>query len=67
MELDLSDLKSVEKFCAEYQASGRPLDVLILNAGAFFPSPRRLTKDTSIPNSDWFVFRSRGMSFKLVH
>uniref|UniRef100_K1QBR2 WW domain-containing oxidoreductase n=1 Tax=Magallana gigas TaxID=29159 RepID=K1QBR2_MAGGI len=33
MELDLSSLKSTQKFIEEFKASGKPLHVLICNAG----------------------------------
>jgi NAD(P)-dependent dehydrogenase (short-subunit alcohol dehydrogenase family) len=32
--LDLSSLKDVKRFAAKFKASGKPLDSLILNAGA---------------------------------
>eukprot|EP00741_Cyanophora_paradoxa_P018327 tig00000204_g17696.t1 len=42
--LDLSSLASVRAFCAEYVDSGRPLDVLVNNAGCMM-TPFELTED----------------------
>ncbi|CAM8932579.1 unnamed protein product [Rhodiola kirilowii] len=35
MEIDLSSLASVKRFCSDYLASGLPLNILINNAGQF--------------------------------
>lgn len=43
MEVDLNDLRSVEKFAKAYKATGWPLHVLILNAGLYAP-PEPFTK-----------------------
>ncbi|KAK6117638.1 hypothetical protein DH2020_048600 [Rehmannia glutinosa] len=44
MELDLSSLASVRKFASEFTSSGRPLNILINNAGIMMP-PFKLSKD----------------------
>ncbi|KAL3834402.1 hypothetical protein ACJIZ3_009138 [Penstemon smallii] len=44
MELDLSSLASVSKFASEFRSSGRPLNLLINNAGVMAP-PFKLSKD----------------------
>ncbi|GFP91362.1 short-chain dehydrogenase tic 32 chloroplastic [Phtheirospermum japonicum] len=44
MELDLSSLASVRKFASEFTSSGRPLNLLINNAGVMMP-PFELSKD----------------------
>ncbi|GFP91363.1 short-chain dehydrogenase tic 32 chloroplastic [Phtheirospermum japonicum] len=44
MELDLSSLASVRKFASEFTSSGRPLNILINNAGVMMP-PFELSKD----------------------
>ncbi|CAA0826394.1 NAD(P)-binding Rossmann-fold superfamily protein [Striga hermonthica] len=44
MELDLSSLVSVRKFASEFTSSGRPLNILINNAGIMAP-PFKLSKD----------------------
>ncbi|KAL6963309.1 Short-chain dehydrogenase TIC 32, chloroplastic [Sarracenia purpurea var. burkii] len=44
MELDLSSMASVRKFASDYKSSGRPLNLLINNAGVMAP-PFMLTKD----------------------
>ncbi|KAL3652397.1 Short-chain dehydrogenase TIC 32, chloroplastic [Castilleja foliolosa] len=44
MELDLSSLASVRKFVTEFTSSGRPLNLLINNAGVMMP-PFELSKD----------------------
>ncbi|GLT35927.1 hypothetical protein SLA2020_103380 [Shorea laevis] len=44
MELDLSSLESVRKFASEYNSSGRPLNLLINNAG-IMATPFKLSKD----------------------
>ncbi|KAL3650505.1 Short-chain dehydrogenase TIC 32, chloroplastic [Castilleja foliolosa] len=44
MELDLSSLASVRKFASEFTSSGRPLNLLINNAGIMAP-PFGLSKD----------------------
>ncbi|KAJ8768536.1 hypothetical protein K2173_022641 [Erythroxylum novogranatense] len=44
MHLDLSSFASIRKFASEYIASGRPLHLLINNAGTF-PSNFSLTED----------------------
>lgn len=44
VELDLSDLASVERAAAAVSSRGEPLDLLINNAGVMAP-PRRETKD----------------------
>ncbi|KAL3650506.1 Short-chain dehydrogenase TIC 32, chloroplastic [Castilleja foliolosa] len=44
MELDLSSLASVQKFASEFTSSGRPLNLLINNAGVLMP-PFELSKD----------------------
>ncbi|XP_015888606.1 short-chain dehydrogenase TIC 32, chloroplastic [Ziziphus jujuba] len=44
MELDLSSLSSVEKFASNFNSSGRPLNILINNAGVM-ATPFMLSKD----------------------
>ncbi|GLT31200.1 hypothetical protein SLA2020_059520 [Shorea laevis] len=44
MELDLSSLESVRKFASEYNSSGRPVNLLINNAG-IMATPFKLSKD----------------------
>ncbi|KAK7251325.1 hypothetical protein RIF29_34411 [Crotalaria pallida] len=44
MELDLSIMASVRKFAAEYNSSGRPLNILINNAG-IMATPFMLSQD----------------------
>ncbi|PRQ45442.1 putative very-long-chain 3-oxoacyl-CoA reductase [Rosa chinensis] len=44
MELDLSSLSSVRKFASDYKSSGRPLNILINNAG-IMATPFLLSKD----------------------
>ncbi|XP_034929600.1 short-chain dehydrogenase TIC 32, chloroplastic-like [Populus alba] len=44
MELDLSSLASVRKFASEFNSSGRPLNLLINNAG-IMATPFMLSKD----------------------
>ncbi|KAM3319978.1 short-chain dehydrogenase TIC 32, chloroplastic [Capsicum chacoense] len=44
MELDLSSLASVKKFASEFKSSGRPLNLLINNAG-IMATPFMLSKD----------------------
>ncbi|KAI3471151.1 hypothetical protein Pfo_027814 [Paulownia fortunei] len=44
MELDLSSLASVRKFASEFTSSGRPLNLLINNAGVMAP-PFKLSED----------------------
>lgn len=44
VEVDLSDLASVERAAEEVSARGEPLDLLVNNAGVMAP-PRRETKD----------------------
>ncbi|GAA0162135.1 dehydrogenase [Lithospermum erythrorhizon] len=44
MELDLSSLESVKKFASDYTSSGRPLNLLINNAG-IMATPYMLSKD----------------------
>ncbi|XP_010529609.1 PREDICTED: short-chain dehydrogenase TIC 32, chloroplastic-like isoform X2 [Tarenaya hassleriana] len=44
MELDLSSMESVRKFASEYISSGRPLNILINNAG-IMACPFMLSKD----------------------
>lgn len=44
MELDVSSLESVRKFASEYNGQGRPLNILINNAG-IMASPFMLSKD----------------------
>ncbi|XP_068344217.1 short-chain dehydrogenase TIC 32, chloroplastic-like [Pyrus communis] len=44
MELDLSSMASVRKFASEYNSSGRPLHILINNAGVM-ATPFMLSKD----------------------
>ncbi|KAK3037192.1 hypothetical protein RJ639_030085, partial [Escallonia herrerae] len=44
LELDLSSLASVRKFASEYNSSGRPLNLLINNAG-IMATPFMLSKD----------------------
>ncbi|GLT31199.1 hypothetical protein SLA2020_059510 [Shorea laevis] len=44
MELDLSSLESVRKFASEYNSSGRPVNLLINNAGTM-ATPFKLSKD----------------------
>ncbi|KDO51988.1 hypothetical protein CISIN_1g021391mg [Citrus sinensis] len=44
MELDVSSLASVRKFASEYNSQGRPLNILINNAG-IMASPFMLSKD----------------------
>ncbi|PWA97378.1 glucose/ribitol dehydrogenase [Artemisia annua] len=44
MELDVSSLKSVNKFVAEFKSSGYPLNILIANAGIMAP-PFSLSED----------------------
>lgn len=43
--LDLASLDSVRRFAARWEASGRPLDLLILNAGIMCPPQRHETAD----------------------
>uniref|UniRef100_A0A914XPP2 WW domain-containing oxidoreductase n=1 Tax=Plectus sambesii TaxID=2011161 RepID=A0A914XPP2_9BILA len=40
IQLDLAELQSVERCASEYLASGKPLHVLILNAGVYNPQER---------------------------
>ncbi|CAL2243744.1 unnamed protein product [Prunus armeniaca] len=44
IELDLSSLSSVRKFASEFKSSGRPLNILINNAG-IMATPFMLSKD----------------------
>ncbi|XP_057733183.1 short-chain dehydrogenase TIC 32, chloroplastic-like [Arachis stenosperma] len=44
MELDLSSMESVKKFASQYKSSGRPLNILINNAG-IMACPFTLSKD----------------------
>ncbi|GAB4834426.1 Short-chain dehydrogenase TIC 32, chloroplastic [Ancistrocladus abbreviatus] len=44
MELDLSSMASVRKFASEYNSSGKPLNLLINNAGVM-ATPFQLSKD----------------------
>ncbi|MCD7461701.1 hypothetical protein HAX54_046835 [Datura stramonium] len=44
MELDLSSLASVKKFASDFKSSGRPLNILINNAG-IMATPFMLSKD----------------------
>ncbi|XP_073130160.1 short-chain dehydrogenase TIC 32, chloroplastic-like [Henckelia pumila] len=44
MELDLSSMASVKKFASEFTSSGRPLNLLINNAG-IMATPFKLSKD----------------------
>ncbi|KAL2248658.1 UNVERIFIED_CONTAM: Short-chain dehydrogenase TIC 32, chloroplastic [Sesamum indicum] len=44
MELDLSSLASVRKFASEFTSSGRPLNILINNAGVM-ATPFKLSQD----------------------
>ncbi|KAL7147444.1 hypothetical protein ABFS83_06G107900 [Erythranthe nasuta] len=44
MELDLTSLASVRKFASDFSSSGRPLNILINNAGVMTP-PFKLSKD----------------------
>ncbi|XP_058769814.1 short-chain dehydrogenase TIC 32, chloroplastic isoform X2 [Vicia villosa] len=44
IELDLSSLDSVKKFASEFKSSGRPLNILINNAG-IMACPFKLSKD----------------------
>ncbi|XP_048447688.1 uncharacterized protein LOC103967821 [Pyrus x bretschneideri] len=44
MELDLSSMASIRKFASEYNSSGRPLHILINNAGVM-ATPFMLSKD----------------------
>ena len=43
--LDLSSLRSVAEFTAEMRADGRPIDLLINNAGVMRPPQRQVTSD----------------------
>src|SRR4029078_9421058 len=45
LELDLASLASVERLAATLLAEGRPIDVLINNAGVMTPPERRATED----------------------
>eukprot|EP01004_Peranema_trichophorum_P006030 NODE_4870_length_1102_cov_35.354443_g4324_i0.p1 GENE.NODE_4870_length_1102_cov_35.354443_g4324_i0~~NODE_4870_length_1102_cov_35.354443_g4324_i0.p1 ORF type:complete len:330 (-),score=46.79 NODE_4870_length_1102_cov_35.354443_g4324_i0:51-1040(-) len=45
MELDLSEFESVQKVAQQYIASGKPLHILIANAGIFPDPERKLTKN----------------------
>src|SRR3954451_18721061 len=45
VELDLADLESVRAFAAELTSGGRPLDLLIINAGVMAVPTRRTTAD----------------------
>ncbi|CAI9092260.1 OLC1v1027453C1 [Oldenlandia corymbosa var. corymbosa] len=44
MELDLSSMASVRKFASDFNSSGRPLNILINNAG-IMANPFKLSKD----------------------
>ncbi|KAK7343698.1 hypothetical protein VNO77_12650 [Canavalia gladiata] len=44
MELDLSSMESVKKFASEFKSSGRPLNILINNAG-IMACPFKLSND----------------------
>ena len=44
-KLDLADLASVEAFAGRLGADGRPLDLLVNNAGVMAPHERRMTAD----------------------
>jgi NAD(P)-dependent dehydrogenase (short-subunit alcohol dehydrogenase family) len=45
LSLDLSSLKSVEALTAQLIAAGRPVDILINNAGVMTPPSRQITDD----------------------
>jgi NAD(P)-dependent dehydrogenase (short-subunit alcohol dehydrogenase family) len=45
MACDLGSLASIQAFATSYKETGRPLHVLINNAGVLAGSPRRLTAD----------------------
>lgn len=45
MSLDLSSLKSVHRFAAEYERRGLGVDVLVNNAGVMAPPERTVTED----------------------
>jgi len=45
MQLDLASLKSVRTFASEYQKKSLPINILILNAGAWMGSTRTFTED----------------------
>jgi NAD(P)-dependent dehydrogenase (short-subunit alcohol dehydrogenase family) len=44
-KLDLADLSSIRAFAARVSANGRPIDLLINNAGVMAPPQRQLTAD----------------------
>ena len=44
-QLDLASLASIEAFAAAWQGEGRPLDVLVNNAGVMTPPKRKQTAD----------------------
>lgn len=62
MELDLSSLKSTQKFIEEFKASGKPLHVLLCNAGlGMLPLGRWYQKRSSdLPEVD-------GIQTKIVY
>mmetsp|Transcript_21104 Transcript_21104/g.50393 ORF Transcript_21104/g.50393 Transcript_21104/m.50393 type:complete len:370 (-) Transcript_21104:2546-3655(-) len=46
-ELDLKSLDSVRNFAAEYEAKGKPLHILVNNAGANFSRPWRTAEEVT--------------------
>jgi NAD(P)-dependent dehydrogenase (short-subunit alcohol dehydrogenase family) len=44
-QLDLNSLKSVKQFCKSFNCSGKPLDILICNAGIMSPPQRLVSED----------------------
>ena len=44
-QLDLNSLKSVKQFCKSFNSSGRPLDILVCNAGIMSPPQRLVSED----------------------
>jgi len=44
-ELDLASLRSVRSFAQQYNREGRPVDILLCNAGIMAPPQRGITQD----------------------
>uniref|UniRef100_A0A7S4JA31 Protochlorophyllide reductase n=1 Tax=Guillardia theta TaxID=55529 RepID=A0A7S4JA31_GUITH len=72
MECDLSSLSSIKKFADEWNKSGKPIDVLVLNAGVALntgarpppPAPRMVSRLPSAPTT-WVTSTSRTSCFLL--